>query len=148
MFCFTPKGRLIALPRGATPIDFAYAVHTDVGNAAVGAKVNGRHVPLDTRLQNGDEVEILTSKGHVPPAAWESLVRHRQGARAIRRATREAVRRQYAGARPPACDGGVRGGARDLLRRRVKRVLSKFAHKSIDECWRRWRAASCRRVMC
>ena len=49
VFCFTPKGRLIALPRGATPLDFAYAVHTDIGNAAVGAYVNGRHVPIDTR---------------------------------------------------------------------------------------------------
>ena len=58
VFCFTPKGRLIALPRGATPIDFAYAVHTDVGNTAVGCKVNGRIVPLLSELHNGDEVEI------------------------------------------------------------------------------------------
>ncbi len=74
VFCFTPKGRLIALPRGATPLDFAYAVHTDVGNAAVGAFVNGRHVPIDTQLRNGDEVEIETAKNHTPPAAWENLV--------------------------------------------------------------------------
>jgi GTP pyrophosphokinase len=95
VFCFTPKGRLIALPRGATPLDFAYAVHTDVGNAAVGAYVNGRHVPIDTRLRNGDEVEIRTSKGHVPPAAWESLCVTGRAQSAIRRAAREAVRRQY-----------------------------------------------------
>src|SRR5579884_2600846 len=61
VFCFTPKGQLIALPRDATPIDFAYAVHTDVGNHAVGAKINGRVAPLGSQLQNGDEVEILTS---------------------------------------------------------------------------------------
>ncbi len=61
VFCFTPKGQLIALPRGATPIDFAYAVHTDIGDTCVGAKINGRIMPLVTRLTNGDEVEILRS---------------------------------------------------------------------------------------
>ena len=59
VFCFTPKGDLISLPRGATPIDFAYQVHTDIGNQTVGAKVNGVHVPLHTPLRNGDQVEII-----------------------------------------------------------------------------------------
>ena len=63
VFCFTPKGRLIALPRGANPIDFAYAVHTDIGNTCVGAKINGRPMPLVTELRNGDEVEIICSEG-------------------------------------------------------------------------------------
>src|SRR5215813_9736734 len=78
VFCFTPKGKLIALPRHANVIDFAYAVHTDVGNSAVGCKINGKFAPLSSELQNGDEVEILTSKAQVaPPAAWESrLARH------------------------------------------------------------------------
>jgi hypothetical protein len=62
VFCFTPKGMLIALPRGATPIDFAYAVHTDVGDTCVGAKVNGRIMPLMTELKNGDEVEIIAPR--------------------------------------------------------------------------------------
>ena len=62
VFCFTPKGRLIALPRKATAIDFAYSVHTDVGNSAVGAKINGKIAPLVSELSNGDEVEIITSK--------------------------------------------------------------------------------------
>ena len=97
VFCFTPKGRLIALPRGATPIDFAYAVHTGVGNTAVGAKVNGRITPLLTELANGDEVDIMVSDGQTPPAAWESLVVTGKARAAIRRATRAAVRRQYAG---------------------------------------------------
>ena len=95
VFCFTPKGRLIALPRGATPLDFAYAVHTDIGNAAVGAFVNGRHVPIDTPLRNGDEVEIQTAKGHSPPAAWESIAVTGKARSAIRRAARDAVRKQY-----------------------------------------------------
>ena len=95
VFCFTPKGRLIALPRGATPIDFAYAVHTKVGNAAVGAKINGRIAPLLSELQNGDEVEIVRAEGQTPPAAWESAVVTGKARAAIRRATREAVRAQY-----------------------------------------------------
>jgi GTP diphosphokinase / guanosine-3',5'-bis(diphosphate) 3'-diphosphatase len=96
VFCFTPKGKLIALPRGATPIDFAYAVHTDVGNMAIGAKINGKIGPLSSPLQNGDEVQILTSKAQTaPPAAWESIVVTGKARAAIRRATREAVRNQY-----------------------------------------------------
>lgn len=98
VFCFTPKGKLIALPRKATPIDFAYAVHTDVGNTAVGCKINGKIAPLTSELGNGDEVVILTSKAQLaPPSAWESIVVTGKARAAIRRATRTAVRVQYAG---------------------------------------------------
>jgi GTP diphosphokinase / guanosine-3',5'-bis(diphosphate) 3'-diphosphatase len=98
VFCFTPKGKLIALPRRANGIDFAYAVHTDVGNTAVGCKINGKIAPLVSELGNGDEVEIITSKAQTaPPAAWESLVTTGKARAAIRRATRAAVRNQYAG---------------------------------------------------
>jgi guanosine-3',5'-bis(diphosphate) 3'-pyrophosphohydrolase len=98
VFCFTPKGKLIALPRKATPIDFAYAVHTDIGNTAVGCKINGKIAPLTSELVNGDEVEIVSSKAQAaPPAAWESIVVTGKARAAIRRATRAAVRRQYAG---------------------------------------------------
>ncbi len=98
VFCFTPKGKLIALPRGATPIDFAYAVHTDVGNMAIGAKINGKIGPLISPLQNGDEVQILTSKAQTaPPVAWESIVVTGKARAAIRRATRAAIRDQYSG---------------------------------------------------
>ena len=98
VFCFTPKGKLIALPRKATPIDFAYAVHTDVGNTAVGCKINGQIAPLGSEIVNGDEVEILTSKAQTaPPAAWESIVVTGKARAAIRRATRAAVRTQYTG---------------------------------------------------
>jgi guanosine-3',5'-bis(diphosphate) 3'-pyrophosphohydrolase len=95
VFCFTPKGRLIALPRGANPIDFAYAVHTDVGNTCVGTKINGRPMPLTTELRNGDEVEIICSKAQLPPSAWQSLAVTGKARSAIRRATRDAVRAQY-----------------------------------------------------
>ncbi|MDX2287809.1 MAG: bifunctional (p)ppGpp synthetase/guanosine-3',5'-bis(diphosphate) 3'-pyrophosphohydrolase [Hyphomicrobiaceae bacterium] len=96
VFCFTPKGKLIALPRGATPLDFAYAVHTGIGNAAVGAYINGRHMPIDTKLRNGDEVQVVTSKAHNPPAAWEGFAVTGRARSAIRRAARDATRRQFA----------------------------------------------------
>ncbi len=74
VFCFTPKGQLIQLPRGATPVDFAYAVHSQVGDSCVGAKVNGRLMPLRHELQNGDQVEIMTARGGTPSPSWERFV--------------------------------------------------------------------------
>ena len=75
VYTFTPLGRVIVLPRDATPIDFAYAVHSDVGNTCVGAKVNGRIVPLKYTLKNGDVVEILTQTGHLPSKDWLALIK-------------------------------------------------------------------------
>ena len=95
VFCFTPKGTLIALPNGSTPVDFAYAVHTNVGNTCVGAKVNGRIVPLKTKLQNGDQVEIIRSKTQQPSAAWESFVVTGRAKSAIRRFIRAQEREEY-----------------------------------------------------
>jgi GTP pyrophosphokinase len=74
VYIFTPKGEVRSLPRGATPVDFAYGIHTDVGNQCVGAVINGKMVPLRTRLQNGDIVEILTQAGHKPSRDWLSFV--------------------------------------------------------------------------
>jgi GTP pyrophosphokinase len=74
VYTFTPKGSVITLPREATPIDFAYAIHTEVGHTCVGAKINGRMVPLKTKLKNGDIVEIVTQAGHTPSRDWLSVV--------------------------------------------------------------------------
>jgi guanosine-3',5'-bis(diphosphate) 3'-pyrophosphohydrolase len=88
VFVFTPKGALHQLPRGSTPVDFAYAVHSDLGDSCVGAKVNGRVVPLRTRLANGDQVEILRSKAKAPDPAWEGFVVSAKARAAIRRHVR------------------------------------------------------------
>ena len=95
VFCFTPKGKLIALPRGATPIDFAYAVHSQVGDTCVGAKINGRMLPLRTQLANGDQVEIITSKAQTPSPTWERFVVTGKAKAAIRRFIRTRQREQY-----------------------------------------------------
>ena len=124
VFCFTPKGRLIALPRGANPIDFAYAVHTDIGNTCVGAKINGRPMPLVTELRNGDEVEIICSEAQspqAPPSAWQSLAVTGKARSAIRRATRDAVRAQY----------GKLG--REILERAFSRRGKTFSEEGIGQ---------------
>ena len=95
VFCFTPKGKLIALPRGATPIDFAYAVHSQVGDTCVGAKINGRMLPLRTQLTNGDQVEIVTSKAQTPSPTWERFAVTGKAKAAIRRFIRTRQREQY-----------------------------------------------------
>jgi guanosine-3',5'-bis(diphosphate) 3'-pyrophosphohydrolase len=95
VFCFTPKGDLISLPRGATPVDFAYAVHSQIGDTCVGAKINGRMLPLRTQLQNGDQVEIVTSKAQTPSPAWERFVVTGKARARIRKFIRTQQREQY-----------------------------------------------------
>ena len=95
VFCFSPKGDLIALPRGATPVDFAYAVHSEVGDTCVGAKVNGRMLPLRSTLNNGDQVEIITSKAQTPSPDWESFVVTGKAKARVRRFVRQEQREQY-----------------------------------------------------
>ncbi len=133
VFCFTPKGRLIALPRGATPIDFAYAVHTDVGNTAVGCKVNGRIVPLLSELHNGDEVEISRAAGQVPPAAWESIVVTGKARAAIRRATRAAVRKQYAGLGRQIVERAFERAKKAYTEEKLKASLPRLARTSLED---------------
>ena len=134
VFCFTPKGKLIALPRGATPIDFAYAVHTDVGNMAIGAKINGKIGPLSSALQNGDEVQILTSKAQTaPPSAWESIVVTGKARDAIRRATRDAVRSQYAGLGRRIVEKLCQRAKIEFSDEKLEGALPRLARASIDD---------------
>jgi guanosine-3',5'-bis(diphosphate) 3'-pyrophosphohydrolase len=92
LFCFTPRGELIQLPKGATPVDFAYAVHTTLGDSCTGAKVNGKLVPLRTPLANGDQVEILREEGKTPDPAWEQFVVTAKARSAVRRHQRQRER--------------------------------------------------------
>ena len=95
VFCFSPAGELIALPRGATPVDFAYAVHTDIGDTCVGARINGRIAPLRTRLRNGDQLEIIRSDAQTPSPAWEGFVVTGKARSAIRRFRVKQERTEY-----------------------------------------------------
>jgi GTP pyrophosphokinase len=133
VFCFTPKGRLIALPRGATAIDFGYAVHTSVGNSAVGVKINGRLAPLLAPLANGDEVEIVRAEGQTPPAAWESIAVTGKARSAIRRASRDAVRKQYAGLGRQIVLRAFERGRRKFSEDKLKQALPRLARGSIED---------------
>ena len=134
VFCFTPKGKLIALPRKATAIDFAYAVHTELGNHAVGCKINGKIAPLLSELANGDEVEILTSKAQIgPPTAWDSLVVTGKARAAIRRATRAAVRAQYAELGRSMVERLCKRAKREYSDEKLEGALTRLARTSIDE---------------
>ncbi len=95
VFCFTPRGDLISLPSGATPVDFAYAVHTNIGDTCVGSKINGRIMPLRTQLENGDQVEIITSKAQSPSPTWETFVVSGKARSAIRRFVRAREVQEY-----------------------------------------------------
>ena len=133
VFCFTPKGMLIALPRGATPIDFAYAVHTSVGDSCIGAKINGRNMPVVTRLNNGDEVEIIRGKTLAPPPAWESVVVTGKARSAIRRATRLAIRKQYSGLGQRIVESAFQRAGKTFDRDSLKRALPRLAHKEVED---------------
>lgn len=133
VFCFTPKGRLIALPRGATPIDFAYAVHTDVGNTCVGCKVNGRIMPLVTQLHNGDEVEIIRSKAQVPPPTWEAIAVTGKARAAIRRATREATRKQFASLGRQVLEAAFKRARRELADEVLELALPRLGQPTLPD---------------
>jgi len=133
VFCFTPKGDLIALPRGGTPVDFAYAVHSEVGDMVVGAKVNGRLVPLRTRLENGDQVEIITGKGAGPSPAWERFVVTGKARSQIRRHLRTRQLKDYIDHGRDMLQTAARRQQIDFDERQLQDVLEGFEQTSIDD---------------
>ena len=95
VFCFTPRGDVVALPKGGSAIDFAYAVHSDIGNKCVGVKINHKLAPLRTILQNGDQVEVITSNDHKPLPSWEKFAITGKALNAIRKSIREEKYKEY-----------------------------------------------------
>ena len=127
VFCFTPKGDVVKLPRGATPLDFAYAIHTRIGSACVGAKVDGLRVPLWTRIKNGQSVEIITAEGQTPQATWLEIAITGKAKSAVRRALRQQDRERF-----------IRLG-RELARSAFENVGKKATDKALDTAARRLR---------
>ena len=130
IFAFTPKGALHQLPKGSTPVDFAYSVHSDLGNFAVGAKINGRHMPLRTALNNGDVVEIIKSKSASPQLSWLGFVVTGKARAAIRRAVRAKERAEVAAI------------GRKLFEQIAERLPSKVGKKAVKDAVKRLGLAS------
>jgi len=133
VFCFTPKGDLISLPSGATPVDFAYAVHSQVGDTCVGAKINGRIMPLRSRLHNGDQVEIITSKAQTPNPTWERFVVSGKARARIRRFVRTQQRAQYVDLGRAILVRAFRQEGYDLTEKALEGVLKIFKAPSVDD---------------
>ncbi len=135
VFCFTPKGDLVALPRGATAVDFAYAVHSAVGDTCVGAKINGRMKPLHTVLQNGDQVEIARSKAQTPSPTWERFVVTGKARSHIRRFVRLQQRTQFIDLGRSIVHKAFRLVSKRFSGKRVEQALPRFRHKTVDDLY-------------
>jgi GTP pyrophosphokinase/guanosine-3',5'-bis(diphosphate) 3'-pyrophosphohydrolase len=133
VFAFTPKGDVIALPQGATPLDFAYAVHTQVGDTCVGAKVNGRQRPLRTRIQNGDVVEIIRSGTPAPLPGWEDIAVTGRARSAIRRLIRKSEHGEFARIGRAIAEHGLRREGIELASTHLADVLRRLELDSEDE---------------
>ena len=133
VFCFSPKGDLIALPRGATPVDFAYAVHTRVGDTCVGAKINGQIAPLRTQLANGDQVEILRSSGQTPSPTWENFVVTGKARAGVRRFVRHRLRTEYISLGKAILEKTFRQDGKDYSEKALDGALEKLSFKNLDD---------------
>ena len=135
IFCFTPKGDLIGLPVGSTPVDFAYAVHSSVGNTCVGTKINGEIKPLRTVLQNGDQVEILTSKAQHPSTEWERFVVTGKAKAAIRRYVRANKRSQFIALGKEILDRLFKGENLEFSEKGIVNNLASFNAETLDDVY-------------
>lgn len=132
VFCFSPKGDVIALPARATPVDFAYMIHTHIGDTCVGAKVNGAMVPLRTALNNGDQVEIVTSKAQTPNPMWERFVVTGKARARIRRFIRQQQEDQYKDLGKAILQKAFRQEGYDYSDKAIDGVLKIFKQPSVD----------------
>jgi GTP pyrophosphokinase len=133
VFCFTPRGDLMSLPAGATPVDFAYAVHTNIGDTCVGAKINGRIMPLRTQLENGDQVEIITSKAQTPSPTWESFVVSGKARSAIRRFVRTREIQEYTYLGRAILENAFEEFGYTYSDRALRGVLKIFRHDNVED---------------
>jgi GTP pyrophosphokinase len=133
VFCFTPKGAVIDLPRGASPVDFAYAVHSEVGDTCVGAKVNGRLIQLRTQLHNGDQVDIITSKAQTPSPDWEQFVVTGKAKARIRRFVRMKEREQYGELGRQMLQKAFRQEGYDMTEKALEGVLKRFKVETVAD---------------
>ena len=133
VFCFSPKGDILAFPRGATPVDFAYAVHSGVGDTCVGAKINGRIVPLRTKLKNGDQVEIITSKTQTPSPSWERFVVTGKARAEIRKFVRTQQRTEYITLGRAVLTKMFKQEGEDLADKMFEPHLPHFGKKEVDD---------------
>ena len=133
VFCFTPKGEIINLPQGATAIDFAYAVHSEVGDRCVGARINGKMAPLRTAIRNGDQVEILTSADGTPSPTWEQVVVTGKARARIRRYVRGERREEFTKLGQAMLDRAFRDVGYSIDQEQAEAVLEKFDAESMDE---------------
>jgi len=137
VFVFTPKGDLITLPRNASALDFAYAVHTSVGDTCVGAKVNGRHRPIGSHLRNGDVVEIVVSTAQVPTHDWERLVVTGRAKSAIRRKVREIRNREFTELGSKQLSNLLDANEIKLSKKLLKAMIQYFHAPSVDDVYMR-----------
>jgi len=135
VFCFTPKGDLIGLPRGSTTVDFAYAVHSEVGDHCVGAKINGRMLPLRTVLNNGDQVEIVTSKAQTPSPTWERFVVTGKARTRIRRFIRTQQRAQFINLGRSMLQKAFRAEGHEYTEKAIDGVLKIFKCQTADDLY-------------
>jgi GTP diphosphokinase / guanosine-3',5'-bis(diphosphate) 3'-diphosphatase len=133
VFCFTPKGDILAFPRGATPVDFAYGVHSGVGDKCVGAKINGRIVPLRTKLKNGDQVEIITSKTQTPSPSWERFVVTGKARSEIRKFVRTQQRNEYINLGRAILAKTFKQEGEDFSEKSLEPHLPHFNKKTVDD---------------
>lgn len=133
VFCFTPHGDLIEMPRGATPVDFAYAVHSEVGDHCVGAKINGRMVPLRSVLKNGDQVEIVTSRAQTPSPEWERFVVTGKARARIRRFIRIRQRQEYLDLGVAMLEKAFAARGGSYTNKAVEPVLRQFSQPNAED---------------